>query len=206
MPEERVVGVTVKAVAIEEDGHKMSFDIPAFASQYPIDVYKVPEEDAKSLKKNTAANVVLRKGTVKKDKGGKVQDGTKDWHYWWNWVRLAKGDEDVAESPVPETHAPARQDRDTGRSIEQQVALKAAVEFHKELTRARAQHYQEGDVFDILETATWFARWLYNPKLTMSRIIQRQQEANTAGAGMTSDQDTAGQTTQQEEAPNDLPW
>ena len=120
-----IVSALVDGKEEKKDGYEISLVIPSFNSKFPTPVNRVPETLAAKLKLGETYALELEQQNLHHGKSGDLL-----WHYWWGLVGLAK---DGAEITVPAT-TPVTTGRDatdpvtTRRSIERQVALKAAVE------------------------------------------------------------------------------
>src|SRR3990167_2936822 len=94
---ERVVSALVKDRADKYDGEgnetaEMLLESPFFQSQYPSTI-TMPRDLAKGILPGRAVNVVLKCGNLKKQKSGQPQPGDKPFHYYWDFVRWADGNE-----------------------------------------------------------------------------------------------------------------
>ena len=145
---------TLKEKAEADEGeYKLTVEIPAFKSKYPTILTRVPAADAQQLTVGQAYAWLLERGNLKQ---GKKEGSNFLYDYWWNYKGIG---EDTSLPAAPTGEAPrqyrARTDP-TGRSIERQVALKAAVEY----AGYRIQKDMALEPADILAAAEAFARWL----------------------------------------------
>jgi hypothetical protein len=113
---------TLKGKEEVEDGYKLTLDVPAFKSKYPVVVYGAAADDAAPLKVGTQYDLVLVRGKKGKDS----YSGETYWHWNWRWGGIATGPS--PEAPAPPPPKPDYEERmDAARpSIEAQTALNAA--------------------------------------------------------------------------------
>jgi hypothetical protein len=95
-PDITVVG-TIKSKSEEDDGIHLKLHVPTL-TQFPIDVYKVPAEDAASLNPGMSHTIRLLRGGLRPDK-----DPSKDWNYKWLWGGFAEQTVDELPFDEPET-------------------------------------------------------------------------------------------------------
>lgn len=135
---ERSVTAVVKEKTKTPTGVKVTFGPIEGLGRYPVIITRVPEADAQAMEVSQPYRVLLIRGNARKD------IPVADWDYYWNWGGL------VAASPLPPTppqplpvppppawEAPSPPLDPTRRSIERQVALKAAIERLNALTAAK---------------------------------------------------------------------
>jgi hypothetical protein len=139
-----VIGM-VKSKAEGPRGLLIEFDtsdseIDFFQTKFPTKIDFIPKEFDEQLIPGRQATLELGIGNLKKDhKTNAPHDGSKPWHYWWNFIGLGyplDASPAAVQAPRPATTPqggtpqPTRGAVDpTRRSIEKQVALKAAVEW-----------------------------------------------------------------------------
>jgi hypothetical protein len=119
-PDIAVVG-TVKSMGLEDDGVHLKLHVPAL-TQFPIDVYKVPAEDAEGLKPNKSYSIRLLRGALRQDK-----DPSKDWNYKWLWGGLAE--QTAEELPFGEPEEPVVSDSRTPSAAPRAVAAPKPVDY-----------------------------------------------------------------------------
>ena len=177
MTQEQELGrrtVQVKVLGHELHNNKpiVKLDIPSWKSKYPTTLYNVSDEDQAALPMGAELAVVLRADRQKDN-----TKGDAPWHYFWSFERIATPQE-VADAdapppaqataneqppeyaatrdPQPQPQPQPYQDAEAAknRSIQKQVALKAAVEL------VVTQDVSGAVVPYVTETAQAFFDWL----------------------------------------------
>jgi len=139
-------------------------DVPAFKSKYGIPVYRVEPEMANKLVEGQTYNLWLEKQDLKQGKDGKFAD-----HFFWGITKI--GGTDVTPRAQPAENAPKQaagtframppgvgEVDPTRRSIERQVALKAASELTVALLVSGGQAYVSTE--EVTRLANDFYDWL----------------------------------------------
>ena len=144
--EDVLVAATVKGKEELDDGYAVTLDVPAFKSKYPTKVYGCSAAEAKTFKAGNALNIRLTRGKLQDGK-----DGGQYWHYNWRWGSLS------GEAPAvqPPDGGNGHED-ERNRSIQRQVALKAAVD----LAVARIATGDKVESPRVLQVAQIFDNWL----------------------------------------------
>ena len=136
MLETQTLNLRVDAVAHVERGWKCTLAVPW--SQYPVDVVVPPDHPlAAKLAPGTVWAWTLKRGNLRKGKDGSTPDGTKEYHYWWNFGELA------VPQAAPDEPAPARPQAATdlrASSIERQVSAKNRTELAIACLEFAAEH------------------------------------------------------------------
>ena len=182
---EHTVSGTIKGKEELEDDFKVTFESPFFKSKFPAIIYVQPE-DATRIKTGQAYNLRLEQGKLSEGK-----DGSQPWHYRWKFLGIATGPSDPAKAPVPSAgtmgqqgvqerphEAPAPDARD--RSIQRQVALKAAVEWGLERLRGG----EKVRTYHVIQIADWFARWMQDGTMPREPKEPKEPKLVTAAKAM----------------------
>ncbi len=172
--EERVLQVIVKEKGEGEGGWNVTVGIPAFKSDFPTKLTRVPTSVATQMVVGTAYRIVLKRGKMKKGKDG----SNIYWDYFWDWGRVATKEEQLSPSAVPAAapepvpgatdglvvEEPSRVQFPVdarGRSIERQKALAEARAF---IGDKMAHSDERFGTDDITAAAEVFAKWLGQPQ------------------------------------------
>ena len=122
----RTVEVTVAGHELYNGKPTTKLEIPEWQLQHPITIYGTTPEQQALLPMGATLSVVLQADRLKDGK-----DDSKPYNYFWSFVGLANGNGAVPEAPpMPKKDTISRAQDNRDRSIQRQVALKAAVDLH----------------------------------------------------------------------------
>ena len=136
----RTVQATVAGHEIYNGKPTIKLTIPAWGSQYPTVLYNATPEQQILLPMGATLNVILEQNRLREGK-----DPTKMFNYFWSFIGISDGPPDPGISAATGVSQVSRE-----RSIQRQVALKAAVKVRG----------FEDDPQNIIQTAQAFFDWL----------------------------------------------
>ena len=178
---QRNVNATIGSVQATPQGWVIEARIPSISPNYKVKLSRVPDHLAGQLKPGHSYDLTVQSENLKKDKFGAPYNGEMPFHYYWGLVSLGvtEGVPEISP-PMPTNHVGFEDgaQMDTGvsqpkpsfdaggnrnRSIERQVALKAAVEIQ---VRAIEKAETMAEVWSVLESeqvitrANLYADWM----------------------------------------------
>ena len=201
--------VEAKVLGVEDHRGKPmgKLDVPAWQSQYPVNLYNLNPEADNFLSNHRGHTVVVE---LKADSQKRDSDGSKPWMYFWSFVRDAEGESPQqgfgappangaapsngsrpapagertqgqppaqGNQPTSAVFNPSNADRD--RSIQRQVALKASIDYHNAAINLPQPEIATDD--NIIATAQRFFDWLSeNDPMSRERQKQAAETINAA--------------------------